>query len=285
MKGLDLFFDDQVTKLLVSFSYCFKIRLTIFSFELDKAVCIGFYTGNSAYCRLVREQPGYLRHCENQDRTMCTRAEKSPSPLVYQCHAGLGEAVIPIRLNGKVAGYIMAGQFRTRNSVPANIAQDWQNRGFPFGALRAAFLDQPFFEKEALNNMINLFSMLCEFIVSKDHIRLRHLDITRLVILWIEEHIGQPVTLGEAANHFGYSQSSISHVVKNHLGMNFKELCILKKIERFEAIMTSNPSLTIQNAASQVGYDDPLYFSRIYKKVRKKAPSAFVKEVRQAARK
>jgi ligand-binding sensor protein/AraC-like DNA-binding protein len=280
MKRLDLFFDDQVKKLLVSFSYCFKIRLTIFSFELDKAVCIGFYAGNSAYCRLVREQLGYLHRCEKQDQTMCTHAEKSPSPLVYQCHAGLGEAVIPIKLNGKVAGYIMAGQFRTRNSVPAAITQDWQDRGFPSSALREAFLDLPFFEKAALNNMINLFSMLCEFIVSRDHIRLRHLDITRLAILWIEEHIGQPVTLEEAANHFGYSQSSISHVVKNRLGINFKKLCILKKIERFESIMTSNPSLTIQNAASQVGYDDPLYFSRIYKKVRGKTPSDFVKAVR-----
>jgi AraC-like DNA-binding protein len=219
------------------------------------------------------------------DHEMCLRSTTSLAPLVYPCHAGLVDAAFPIRLNGVVVGYAMIGQFRTRNTIPPAILHDWKKNGHDPAILESTFTEQPVFEGSALENMINLFFMLCDYIVSKGYIRSRQrpLDITPDVLHWIENHISAPILFREVANHLGYSQSTILNALNKKLHMNFKQLCILKKIEHFETIVTAEPLISIEEAALKVGYRDVSYFSRLYKKVRFTTPSLFVKSVSRGA--
>jgi len=50
--------------------------------------------------------------------------------------------------------------------------------------------------------------------------------------------------------------------------------------KEFESIIADDPSLPIQEAAFRVGYEDPLYFSRIYKKFRMTSPSSYIKLIK-----
>jgi AraC-like DNA-binding protein len=213
------------------------------------------------------------------DHEMCLRSTNSLAPLVYPCYAGLVDVAFPIKLNEEVVGYAMIGQFRTRNTIPPAILQDWKKNGFDPAILKNAFTEQPFFDKTSLEDMINLFSMLCDYIVSKGYIRTRQLDITAEVLRWIENHISDPISFRDVAIHLGYSQSTILNALNKKLHMSFKHLCILKKIERFETIVTADPLISIEEAALKVGYRDVSYFSRLYKKVRSVAPSFFIKSI------
>lgn len=76
------------------------------------------------------------------------------------------------------------------------------------------------------------------------------------------------------------SPSTISHAVKKQLGLPFKQLAALKKIQKFESLIARAPNLSIQEAAARVGYSDPLYFSRLYKKIRLSPPSTYAQSFR-----
>jgi AraC-like DNA-binding protein len=295
MDNMDLFFDDSVKDLISSFSCCFKVRITIRTphyrqhvRDLENSRIRSFGIGGSGgayhksctYCRFIREKLRYEERCKQLDREMCSRAENSPGPLSYTCHGGLVDAVVPIRMRGDLIGYGMIGQFRTKNTIPAAILREWQETGMEQDILKKAFLEQPYIEKDMMENMLNLFSMLCAFIVSSNYIRFRRLDMAEQVAHWVEDHIAEPVLLSQAAEHLGYSRSAISHTIKQRLNISFKQLCILKKIEHFETIITETPGLSIEKAAFQAGYSDASYFSRLYKKVRGSFPSAFVKTAR-----
>jgi AraC-like DNA-binding protein/ligand-binding sensor protein len=279
MNGIDLFLEEKVKNLIDSFSYCFKVRITIFSTDLQEEMAVGFYP-TCTYCRLIREELKFKHHCLQQDRWMCLRSLNSPAPLSYICHAGLMDSAFPIKLdNAMVVGYAMVGQFRTQDTIPPRYSEIWEKSGFDPAVLKNAFNELSFFDKAALENMLNLFSMLCDFIVSKGYIRTRRFDITMEVLRWIEAHISKPLLFSELADYLGYSQSMILNTLKNRMNMNFKQLCILKKIERFEAIITENPTLSIEEAALKVGYSDASYFSRLYKKNRSITPLTFVKSI------
>jgi AraC-like DNA-binding protein len=215
------------------------------------------------------------------DHEMCLRSTNSSSPLVYPCHAGLVDAAFPIKLNEEVVGYAMIGQFRTQDTIPPFVIQDWEKNGFDPAILKKSFNERPFFDKTSMEDMLNLFSMLCDYIVSKGYIRTSQLqlDITAEVLRWIENHISVPILFRELANHLGYSQSTILNALKTKLHTNFKQLCILKKIERFETIVSTDPLISIEAAALQVGYRDVSYFSRLYKEVRSTTPSLFIKSL------
>ncbi|MDR1250857.1 MAG: helix-turn-helix domain-containing protein, partial [Treponema sp.] len=188
-------------------------------------------------------------------------------------------AAFPIKLDEEVAGYAMIGQFRTRHTIPSAMLLNWEKNGFDPSVLKKAFAEQPFFEKASVENMINLFSMLCDYIISKGYVKTRQLDIAAEVLRWIEKHISAPILFREVSDHLGYSQSTILNALNKKLHMSFKHLCILKKIERFEAIVTANPLISIEEAALKIGYHDVSYFSRLYKKIRSITPSVFIKSI------
>jgi AraC-like DNA-binding protein/ligand-binding sensor protein len=290
MNTIDLFLDEKVKSLIDSFSYCFKVPITIFSADLKDELVMGFYS-MSDYCSLIWKHLHYEGRCRELDLKMCLRSlnnAASRAPQFYVCHAGMVDAAVPITLGNvekdgrDLAGYAMIGQIRTRDAfIPNEIRQKWRQKGLDPELLQNAFNGQPFFEKEALENMLNLFSMLCDFIVSKGYIKSRRLDIASEAIRWVEKRVSGPLVFSELAKHLGYSQNTILNALKKRLNMTFRQLCTLKRIERFERVVSENPSITIEEAALKAGFNDASYFSRVYKKARSATPSAFIKSARQ----
>jgi AraC-like DNA-binding protein len=281
IEKLGLFFNEEVQRLIDSFAYCFKVKITIFSLGMEELL-VGLQNPGSRFCRLIQKELHFRYRCCRQDQLMCERCKQKQELLIYNCYAGLREAVLPIKTGETSIGYAMLGQFRTREELPAEIVRDWTGRGFRPETLKAAFLEQPFFDQAALDNMLRLFSMLVGFIVTREYVKVRRPGLVEQTVRWLENRLAEPLSLEDIAAAMNRSKSTISHRIKQQLGLSFKQLCILKRIQRFESIVSAEPQITIQEAAARVGYDDPYYFSRIYKKVRLTAPSKFIQSLKDA---
>jgi len=277
---LDLFFDGEVQRLIDSFAYCFRVKITIFSSNMEELI-VGLQNPGSRFCQLVQRNLRLRYQCCRQDTMMCRRCEGKQATLVYPCYGGPSEAVMPIRVGETLIGYGMLGQFRTRKAVSADILRQWQNQGFNPDELNAAFSEQPFFDKPALDNMLRLFSMLVDFIVTREYVRVRRPALAESVVHWVEDHIAEPIELDQIAEAMHRSRSTISHMVKRRLGVSFKQLCILKRVQRFESIVAADPAISIGEAAVRVGCADPFYFSRMYRKLRLVPPSTYIKSIHE----
>jgi AraC-like DNA-binding protein len=276
---LNLFLDEEVQNLIDSFAYCFRVKITIFSPEMEELI-VGLQNPGSQYCQLIQKGLRFRYRCLRQDKLMCENCASKNRLTIYQCHAGCSEAVLPMEVDGKIIGYAMLGQFRTATTIPNDIVQEWKKNTLDMNELNAAFDYQPFFNAEAVKNMLRLFSMLIAFLITRDYVRVRRPSLAENVLRWINEHIAEPIELDNAVEDLHRSRSAISHAVKKQLGMSFKQLCTIMKIQKFESIIAVQPDISITEAAALVGYDDPLYFSRIYRKVRLSSPSTYMKSMR-----
>ncbi|GAB1483161.1 hypothetical protein MASR2M78_19770 [Treponema sp.] len=187
-----------------------------------------------------------------------------------------------MNIDGNLIGYAMLGQFRTTNELPAEMRTEWKKANCDENDLIEAFRSQPYFDKTALNKMLHLFTMMITFVISRDYVRVRHAQVVESVIYWLDSNISMPADLETVASAVNRSPSTISHAVKKQLGFSFKQLATLKKVQKFESLIAKNPILSIQEAAQAVGYDDPLYFSRLYKKIRLSPPSVYARSFREA---
>jgi ligand-binding sensor protein len=276
--NLNLFLDEEVQNLIDSFAYCFRVKITVFSPEMEELI-VGLQNPGSQYCQLIQKGLRYRYRCLRQDKLMCENCASKKRLTIYQCHAGCSEAVLPMEVNGKIIGYAMLGQFRTGTIVPSDILQEWKKNKLDTEELCAAYDNQPFFNAETVKNMLRLFSMLIAFLITRDYVRVRRPTLVENVLRWINDNITEQIELDDAVEDLQRSRSAISHAVKKQLGMSFKQLCTIMKIQKFESIIAVQPDISITEAAALVGYDDPLYFSRMYRKVRLSPPSSYIKSM------
>ncbi|MDR0910172.1 MAG: PocR ligand-binding domain-containing protein [Spirochaetaceae bacterium] len=257
--SMGLFFDEEVQGLIDSFAYCFKVKVTVFSSDMEELI-VGLHNPGSEYCRLIQKKLNLRYRCVRQDKMMCELCQKELRQQIYSCHAGFTEVTLPLIIQGTLIGYAMLGQFRTIEEIPADILNAWRTAGLDDAELIDTFSAQPYFDEPRLDNMLRLFSVLIDSIISQEHIVMRQMNLTQRVIQWVEDHIDKPITLDAVAKEVFASRSSVSHTIKKSLGMSFSQLCALKKIQRFESIVMADPDITIQEVSRMIGYKDPLYF-------------------------
>ena len=81
----------------------------------------------------------------------------------------------------------------------------------------------------------------------------------------------EDISLKKVATEVCLSQYYFSHIFKKELGMNFIEYLTRVRLEE-AAKLLNNPGLNINQIAFAVGYQDPAYFSKLFKKHKKISP-------------
>lgn len=92
-------------------------------------------------------------------------------------------------------------------------------------------------------------------------------------IRWLTLQYSQPVSIDNMAQSLGYHRTYLSKVFKLHTGMSPMNFLLKIRMERAKLLLFEN--LTIEQVASSVGYADPLYFSKQFKKWHGSSPSDF----------
>lgn len=92
-------------------------------------------------------------------------------------------------------------------------------------------------------------------------------------VRWLTLQYSQPVSIDSMAQSLGYHRTYLSKIFKQQMGMSPMNFLLQIRMERAKLLLYDN--LTIEQIASSVGYSDPLYFSKQFKKWYGHSPSEF----------
>ena len=90
--------------------------------------------------------------------------------------------------------------------------------------------------------------------------------------LYMEEHLSSPADLDAVAEHFAVSKPHLCRTAKRLLGQPLHEAWTQLKIE-WARVLLAEPTLSVKQVARRVGYADPLYFSKVFRKLTGRPPS------------
>jgi AraC-like DNA-binding protein len=93
-------------------------------------------------------------------------------------------------------------------------------------------------------------------------------------IEYMKANIDKNLTTDEIAGLFQYSSSHYTALFKKKTGLSPIDYFIKMKIH-YACQLLSQSELKIKEIAEKIGYDDPYYFSRIFKKVMNKSPKEY----------
>ena len=93
-------------------------------------------------------------------------------------------------------------------------------------------------------------------------------------IEFMNQHLNMLLTLEELANHAGQSVSHYSRIFKQKTGQSPLNYFIQLKISKACELLDQT-DMNVSAIAEQLGYVDPYYFSRIFKKTQGVAPAVY----------
>ncbi len=91
---------------------------------------------------------------------------------------------------------------------------------------------------------------------------------------YLQQNVTNMLTLAQMADHAGLSTSHFSHLFKQQTGYSPVDYFIHLKMQIACSLLTLTPK-SVQEVALEMGYEDPYYFSRLFKKVVGVAPRAY----------
>lgn len=164
----------------------------------------------------------------------------------------------------------VASKFRFRNN-------NWINKEEALAKLRS------FEDMESIRNYIYSILKLIFSEVLEDNIEMKKNDVEKPKCLnkalepalkYIEENYGEQVLLEDVASVSNLSPYYFSKLFKKEMGMNFTTYVTKYKIEKAKWRLR-NTDIPIVNIASELGYYECGYFTKVFKKIEGITPTEY----------
>ena len=95
-----------------------------------------------------------------------------------------------------------------------------------------------------------------------------------MILSYIEQNFEQPITIQEIADQFALDRSYVYRIFKKRMNMSVKEYILSLRLASACSLLI-HTDLPISDIARSVGYDDVLYFSRLFHRKKGCSPSQY----------
>jgi ligand-binding sensor protein len=268
---INFVFQNEARALLDSFTNLLGIRICFLSLK-GHELLVGKRKGFCDFCALIRKRLDLEHRCVDCDRKNWKIAESTGKPLMYKCYAGMMDGCMPVSVEGRIIGYMMWGQFRTSTRCSSEVNRQWKEH-FGDDGLQEAFQKAPYFPTAKVADILAMLTALTEFVITRHLISLHGPSPLKPLLTYLSEHPALMLSVADAARLLRRSPSSLAHLFKAVAGKSFIQYQIDAKIEMADRMFAQKPNITVSEVAEALGFKDPYYFSRLYKKHRGHPPS------------
>lgn len=199
---------------------------------------------------------------------------------------GFWETVIPVSVRNIPAGYLMLGQVRNNDADDRQwpeISNKLTGMNVPIGRIeemKTAFDGTLGMDAGKVRAAANMLHIIAKYIIDADVIRVYDLDAVEKAKKFINDHFKKDISSKTIAGITGLSPSYFGFVFRKETGCTLTSYLETCRCGYAKELLEST-SLSIKEIASDTGYADQNYFSRMFKKHEGTSPS----EYRQNCRK
>ncbi len=266
---------EQMRELMRSFHRLSGIRFVLFDSEFHEL--IAYPEDNGALCKLMKSCGKTKRKCTYADRRSFEKCEKSHSLVLYKCHAGLVEAVIPLHENEEIVGYLMFGQITDCTDKTPILAQvpEWVSLyGFDEQEIIDAIEAITCKSEEEILAAAKIMEACTSYILYKELITPADSRVLQKAKAYIEDHLGEDIEIEALCRELRVSRTKLYEIFRQEMKQGISKYILRRRMHRAKKLLKTT-ELPIPEIAGSVGFLDYNYFSRVYKKTYGKSPKHY----------
>ncbi len=248
-------------------------------FDADFHEMISYPKENCDFCKLMKSCPETRIKCDYADISSFRECEKQNSLIIYKCHAGLAEAVIPLHENEKIIGYLMFGQITDSldKSNIYNTAKLWEEKyNLDVNALKQSIEKIPYKSSEEILAAANIMEACTSYIVYKELITPENDKIFDAAKAYIENHLHEDISVEQLCKELHIGRTKLYEIFRNELKTGISKYILRRRMHKAKKLLKTT-DFSISEIAHSIGFSDYNYFSRVYKKTYGKSPKYYRK--------
>jgi AraC-like DNA-binding protein/ligand-binding sensor protein len=244
----------------------------------------------SPICKLIRSSRDGDAACRHTDVKHETQILNQLRGIHYLCHAGLVDFMVPVMIEHQHIATFSGGQL-----IPGppseegfqKVLSNVKHLGLDKNALREAYFNSPYADQKKINAILELLEFFGNYVAEMGR-RLHNAQenqkhsVISDAIEFINDNFRNPISLHDVANHVYLSDSYFSRLFKKVTGDTFTDF--VQKIRVGEAKkLLEKTDWSITTIALDVGFSSIHYFNELFRKLERRSPSKFRKQVKNAA--
>ena len=116
-----------------------------------------------------------------------------------------------------------------------------------------------------------LLALLIDRVGLKENAATDEGDLIKRILMYLQEHASEPLTVSQAAAHFGYSDGRFSHIFNERIGCSFTRYLNSLRINMAQQLL-ADEDMPLVDIATACGFSSLRTFHRVYKDFTGKTP-------------
>ncbi len=251
----------ELKEILSAFYTLTGIRPVIFDDEFHEIM--SYPEDLCAFCREVRKQENLRSKCKESDEKAFRACKAKAEIHVYHCHAGLLEAVMPLKRKDRIIGYIMFGQItdtKEKNKLQSVLAPFCRAHGITCSTDSIKYKNQ----KQILAAS-KLLEICTDYILIKEMVEVENTLLVSRLKQYISQNLGTKLDIPALCDYLDIGRTKLYEMASTGLGMGIASYIKQLRLEKAKTLLKET-DLPIAEIATTVGFEDYNYFSRVFKK-------------------
>lgn len=271
----------ELEKLLKDFYTVTKVKMVVYDDNFQKI--LSYPLGYTPYCEMIRRDPVAKANCKKSDFNGCMMCKKTKKRYIYECHAGLYEAVVPLMAGDMLIGYLMLGQLLVDDGL--NRRKKWEklyekvkNYDLDFPALENNYWNKEKISEETVYALCKIMETCASYLYMTETISVGAEALPKQIEDYIIQNLesGEEITPEKLCDEFGIRRTKLYEIAKHSFGMGISEHIRNLRIKKACELL-KNSKYRISEIAEMVGIPDYNYFTKVFKKNTGLTPSAYRK--------
>lgn len=266
---------DKLNALLRDFYKLTQIRITVFDSDFHELTYVpGTYT---PLCMLLRTS-GAENACRACDQAACTRATRQSGALIYRCHAGLMEAVMPFYVKDTLAGYLILGQalaYPNREEAFAEVERRCHSFGIDSTLLKDACAQTQLISEDYFLSATHILHAIASYLTLEKMATLKEDRIAERLDSYICAHYTEPITAQTLCQQLKIGKTQLYSLSKQLYGSGIAKKVRSLRIEKARQLLAERPDMSVNAIAEACGYSDYNYFISVFSHQTGESPSRF----------
>ncbi|MDR3552582.1 MAG: PocR ligand-binding domain-containing protein [Clostridia bacterium] len=265
----------RLMELLKDFYLLSGVRIVIFDDECREI--LSYPQQPMEYCALLMGDAIAKKQCDRCDLTAFEKCRVTGNLQIYKCHAGLIEAVAPIKDNNETLGYVMFGHVldsQDKEAAFKEVRQRLSHYETDIGTLEKEFYKLRYRSHQQIKAAASIMEACACYLWLSELISVKAERLVSKIDKYILSHIEEQFTVQQLCCELQISRSTLYKFSMRYYGMGIAEYIKKQRLqEAMRRLLKTDDAVSL--IAEQVGISDYNYFYKIFKRETGLSPRRF----------